>query len=80
MKEQDKTSEEQLSEVEMVSLPENEVNLPEKEVNLPEKGGHGMIYLKWWKAKTYSLREYSTQQGSHSDSVEKSKALQTSKG
>ena len=46
MKEQDKTSEEQLSEVEMVSLPENEVNLPEKEVNLPEKGGHGMIYLK----------------------------------
>ena len=40
--------------------------------------GSGMIHLKWWKGKTYN-QEYSTQQGSPSDSTEKSKALQTSK-
>ena len=37
-----------------------------------------MIYLKWSKGKTYN-QEYSTQQASHSDSKEKSQALQTSK-
>ena len=34
--------------------------------------------LKGMKGKNYN-QEYSTQQGSHSDSMEKSKALQTSK-
>ena len=38
----------------------------------------GVIYLKWWKERTYK-QDYSTQQGSHSDSMEKSKALQASK-
>ena len=40
--------------------------------------GSGRTYLKWWKGKTYD-QDYSTQQGSHSDLMEKSKALQTSK-
>ena len=31
----------------------------------------GMIYLKWWKGQMYN-REYSTQQGSHSDLIDKS--------
>ena len=35
-------------------------------------------YLKWLKRKIYN-QDYSTQQGSHSDLKEKSKALQTSK-
>ena len=37
-----------------------------------------MKYLKWWKGETYN-KEYSPQQGSHSDSIEKSKALQVGK-
>ena len=37
-----------------------------------------MIYLKWWKGRTYN-QEYSTQQNSHSKLMEKSKAFQTSK-
>ena len=37
-----------------------------------------MIYLKWWKGRNYN-QEYSTQQDSHSDVREKSKAFQTSK-
>ena len=41
--------------------------------NRPERNGR--IYLKWWKRKTYN-QDYSTQQGSHSDSKEKPKALQ----
>ena len=40
--------------------------------------GNGRTYLKWWKGKTYN-QGYSTQQGSHSDSTEKLKPLQTSK-
>ena len=40
--------------------------------------GSGRTYLKWWKGKTYT-KDYSTQQGSHSDSVEKLKQLKTSK-
>ena len=35
-------------------------------------------YLKWWRRKTYNP-DYCTQQGSHSNMKEKSKALQTSK-
>ena len=34
-----------------------------------------MMYLKWWKRRTYN-QEYSTQQDSPSDLIEKSKALQ----
>ena len=37
-----------------------------------------MIYLKWWKGKTYN-KEYSTQQGSCSDSTEKSKVYRQAK-
>ena len=37
--------------------------------------GSNMIYLKWWKEKTPN-QDYFTQQGSHSDMKEKSKALQ----
>ena len=37
-----------------------------------------MINLKRGKGRTYN-QDYSTQQGSHSDSMEKSKALQTKK-
>ena len=40
--------------------------------------GNGRTYLKWWKRKTYNP-DYYTQQGSHSNMKEKSKALQTSK-
>ena len=40
--------------------------------------GNGMIYLKWWKGRTYN-QEYFTQQDSPSDLMEKSKAFQTSK-
>ena len=40
--------------------------------------GNGRTYLKWWKRKTYNPDCY-TQQGSHSNMKEKSKALQTSK-
>ena len=40
--------------------------------------GSGTIYLKWWKEKT-SNQDYSTQQGSHLDLKEKSKASQVSK-
>ena len=36
--------------------------------------GNGMIYLKWWKGRTYS-QEYSTQQDSPSDLMAKSKAF-----
>ena len=39
---------------------------------------NGTIYLKWWNGRTYN-QEHSTQQDSHSDLMEKSKALQTSK-
>ena len=42
----------------------------------PEK--NGMIYLKWWKGRNYN-QEYSTQQNSRSDLMEKSKAFQASK-
>ena len=37
-----------------------------------------MIYLKWWKRRSYN-QEYSTQQDSHSDLMDKSKAFQRSK-
>ena len=40
--------------------------------------GSGRTYLKWWKGKTYN-QDYCTQQGSHSDLMEKLKPLQTSK-
>ena len=40
--------------------------------------GSGMISLKWGNGKTYN-QEYSNQQGSHSDSSEKSKSLQEEK-
>ena len=40
--------------------------------------GSGTIYLKWWKGRTYN-QDYSTWQGSRSNSMENSKALQTSK-
>ena len=40
--------------------------------------GNGRTYLKWWRRKAYNP-DYSTQQGSHSNMKEKSKALQTNK-
>ena len=40
--------------------------------------GNDTIYLKWWKGKNYN-QEYSTQQDSPSDFIEKSKTFQTSK-
>ena len=40
--------------------------------------GNDMIYLKWWKGRAYN-QEYSTQQDSHSDLMEKSKAFQSRK-
>ena len=40
--------------------------------------GNGRTYLKWWKRKTYNP-DYCTQQRSHSNMKEKSKALQISK-
>ena len=40
--------------------------------------GCGRTYLKWWKRKTYN-QDYSTQQGSHSDSTEELKPLQKGK-
>ena len=40
--------------------------------------GSGTIYLKWWKGRAYN-KDYSIQQASRSDLMEKSKALQTSK-
>ena len=40
--------------------------------------GNGRTYLKWWKGKPYN-KDYSIQQGSHSDLMEKSKPLQTNK-
>ena len=40
--------------------------------------GNGMVYLKWWKRRTYN-QGYSTQQDFSSDLMEKSKAIQTSK-
>ena len=40
--------------------------------------GSGRTYLKSWKGKTCN-QDYSTQQGSHLDSMEKLKPLQTSK-
>ena len=40
--------------------------------------GSGRIYLNWWKGKTYNL-DYSTQQVSHSDSMEKLEALKRSR-
>ena len=40
--------------------------------------GNGRTYLKWWERKAYNP-DYCTQQGSHSNMKEKSKALQTSK-
>ena len=36
--------------------------------------GNNMIYLKWWKGRKYN-QEYSTQQDSHSDLIEKSQKL-----
>ena len=38
--------------------------------------GNGMLYLKWWKGRTYN-QKYSTQQDSPSDLMEKSKAFHT---
>ena len=38
--------------------------------------GNDRIYLKWQKGRTYN-QEYSTQQDSHSDLMEKSIAFQT---
>ena len=40
--------------------------------------GSGRIYLKSWRRKNYS-QDYATQQGSHSDLMEKLKPLQTIK-
>ena len=40
--------------------------------------GNGRIYLKHWMGKIYN-QDYSTQQGSHWELIEKSKALQTTK-
>ena len=40
--------------------------------------GNDTIFLKWCKGRT-DLQEHSTQEDSHSDLMEKSKAFQTSK-
>ena len=58
-------------------LPSGHQLIFQQKLYRPE--GYGMIYLKWWKGKTYN-QEYSTQHDSPSDLMEKSKASQTSKG
>ena len=50
----------------------------ETQQKFPSTEENSVIYLKWWKGRTYS-QEYSTQQDSSSDLMEKSKAFQTSK-
>ena len=56
-------------------LPSGYQLISQQKIYMPE--GNVMIYLKSWRGRTY--QEYSTQQDSHSDLVEKSKAFQTSK-
>ena len=46
--------------------------------NLCRPEGNGRIYLKYWKGKIYN-QDYYTQQGSHLELMEKSKAFQISK-
>ena len=57
-------------------LPPGYQLVSQQKLHKPE--GKGMIYLKWWRGKTYN-QEDSTQQDSLSDLMEKSKAFQTSK-
>ena len=57
-------------------LPSGYQLISQQKLYKPE--GNGMIYLKWWKERTYK-QEYSTQQDSPSELMEKSKAFQGSK-
>ena len=57
-------------------LPSGYQLIPKQKLYKPE--GNGMIYLKWWKGRAYN-QEYSTQQDSPLDLMEKSTTFQTSK-
>ena len=57
-------------------LPSGYQLISQQKLYKPE--GNGMIYLKWWKGSACN-QEYSIQQDSPSDLMDKSKAFQTSK-
>ena len=54
-------------------LPSGYQLISQQKLYKPEE--NDMIYLKWWKGRTYN-QEYSTQQDSPSELMEKSKASQ----
>ena len=57
-------------------LPSGYQLISQQKLYKPEE--NDMIYLKWWKGRTYN-QEYSTQQDYPSELMEKSKAFQISK-
>ena len=57
-------------------LPSDYQLISQQKLYKPE--GNGTIYLKWWNGRSYN-QEYSTQQDSPSDLMEKSNASQRSK-
>ena len=57
-------------------LPSGYQLISQQKLYKPEE--NDMIYLKWWKGRTYN-QEYSTQQDSPSELMEKSKASQINK-
>ena len=57
-------------------LPSGYQLISQQKLYKPEE--NDIIYLKWWKGRTYN-QEYSTQQDSPSELMEKSKAFQISK-
>ena len=60
-----------------MGLPSGYQLISQQKLYKPE--GNGMIYLKWWKGRTYA-QQYTTQQDSPPDLMKKSKGFQTSKG
>ena len=56
-------------------LPSGYQLISQQKLYKPEE--NDIIYLKWWKGRTYN-QEYSTQQDSPSELMEKSKAFQIS--
>ena len=57
-------------------LPSGYQLISQQKLYKPEE--NDIVYLKWWKGRTYN-QEYSTQQDSPSELMEKSKAFQISK-
>ena len=55
-------------------IQENSNKVKVSQQNIYNLEGNAMIFLKWWKGRTFS-KECSTQQDSHSDLMEKSKAF-----